>query len=106
MITVCEIISKSYFVFISYAENYIFRIPNIDMVLKMSKIPKKMERVWDYWATVEDLSKKFDISKRRVQQIIAKNLNVIEKGILIRNINYGSGLMELQSTPIYRMVSK
>lgn len=91
---------------------YLFRMPkpiyfvcrNTELVLKMSKITKKMERVWDHWATVEDLSKRFDISKRRVQQIIANNIDVIEKAILVRQTNFGSGLLELQSIPIYRRV--
>ncbi|GAG90068.1 unnamed protein product [marine sediment metagenome] len=69
---------------------------------KMSKITGKMKRTWDYWATVEDLSKAFKISKRRVQQIIAKNIDVIEKAILIRHIDYGSNVWELISVPIYR----
>ncbi|GAH36749.1 unnamed protein product [marine sediment metagenome] len=72
----------------------------------MSKIPKKMERNWDHWATVEDLSKRFEISKRRVQQIIAKNIDIIEKGVLIRHIDYGSNVWELVSIPIYRRYSK
>ena len=65
-----------------------------------------MERIWDYWATVEDLSKKFDLSKRRVQQILAKNDIMIEKAILVRNVMYGSGINELRSVPIYRMYGK
>lgn len=72
----------------------------------MVQMTEKMKRTWKYWATVEDLSIKFDLSKRRVQQIIAKEIDIIEKGILIRNINYGGGLMELQSTPIYRRIAK
>ncbi|GAG57517.1 unnamed protein product [marine sediment metagenome] len=66
------------------------------------KITSKMKREWDHWATVEDLSKKFDLSKRRIQQIIASNIDVIEKAVLVRIRNFGSGIVELESTPIYR----
>ena len=72
----------------------------------MAKLTKKMERTWDHWATVEDLSNRFDISKRRVQQIIAKNIDVIEKAVLVRQASYGSQLFELISIPIYRRYSK
>ena len=68
----------------------------------MTRITNQMKREWDHWATVEDLSKKFDLSKRRVQQIIATNIDVIEKAVLVRIRNFGSGIMELDSTPIYR----
>ncbi len=106
MVSYAEIISKSYFVFISYSERYIFRIPKYHLVLKMSKITKKMERKWDHWATVEDLSKRFDISKRRVQQILAKNIDLVERAVLVRVKMYGSGINEMQSIPIYRMYGK
>ncbi len=68
----------------------------------MPKITKQMKREWDHWATVEDLSKKFDLSKRRVQQIIASNIDVIEKAVLVRVQNFGSGIIEQNSIPIYR----
>ena len=68
----------------------------------MPKITNKMKREWDHWATVEDLSKKFDLSKRRIQQIIATNIDVIEKAVLVRIRNFGSGIVELDSIPIYR----
>lgn len=61
-----------------------------------------MNREWDHWATVDDLSKKFDLSKRRVQQIIADNIDVIEKAVLVQVRNFGSGIYELNSIPIYR----
>ena len=92
---------------------YLFRIAKsiyfacriLTWFLKMSKITRNMKRTWDYWATVEDLAKKFGISKRRVQQIIAKNIDVIEKAILIRHIDYGSNVWELVSVPIYRRIN-
>ena len=68
----------------------------------MPKITKKMERDWDHWATVDDLSKKFDLSKRRVQQIIAANIDIIEKAVLVRVQNFGSGIYEQNAIPIYR----
>ena len=61
-----------------------------------------MKRNWDHWATVDDLSTRFNISKRRVQQIIAKNIDVIEKAVLVRQRNFGSNTFELQALPIYR----
>ena len=64
-----------------------------------------MKREWDHWATVEDLSKKFDISKRRVQQIIASNIDIIEKAVLVQVRNFGSGIYEQNAIPIYRMES-
>ena len=106
MVAVCEIIVKSYFVFISYTETYIFRSPKYCLVLKMAKITRKMQRNWDHWATVEDLSKRFEISKRRVQQIIASNIDVIEKAVLVKHVYFGSGVCELMSIPIYRRVGK
>ena len=66
------------------------------------KITIKMKREWDHWATVEDLSKKFNLSKRRVQQIIASNIDVIEKAVLVRVQNFGSGIIEQAAIPIYR----
>ncbi|GAH28950.1 unnamed protein product [marine sediment metagenome] len=70
----------------------------------MSKITLKMKRNWDHWATVEDLANKFDLSKRRVQQIIASNIDVIEKAVLVQGRYFGSNLFELNSIPIYRRV--
>jgi len=71
----------------------------------MVKITNKMKREWDHWATVEDLSKKFNISKRRVQQIIASNIDIIEKAVLVQVRNFGSGIYEQNAIPIYRMES-
>ena len=87
-----------------YTESYILRGAKYHLVSKMAKITAKMKRVWDHWATVDDLSKRFDISKRRVQQIIASNIDVIEKGVLIRGQYFGSEIWELMSTPIYRRI--
>ena len=72
----------------------------------MVKITGKMKREWDHWATVADLAKKFDISNRRVQQIIASNIDIIEKAVLVRQQNFGSGIWELNSIPIYRRESE
>ena len=66
------------------------------------RITTKMQREWDHWATVEDLSKKFNLSKRRVQQIIASNIDVIEKAVLVQVRNFGSGIIEQNAIPIYR----
>ena len=71
----------------------------------MPNITPKMKREWDHWATVDDLSKRFGISKRRVQQIIAANIDVIEKAVLVRVQNFGSGIVEQNSIPIYRRES-
>ena len=71
---------------------------------KMAKITKKMKRDWDHWATVADLAKEFGISNRRVQQIIATNIDVIEKAVLVQVRNFGSGIYELNSIPIYRRI--
>lgn len=81
---------------------YKFRSPKSVMVSKMAKITQKMKREWDHWATVADLAKKFDLSNRRVQQIIASNIDVIEKAVLVQVRNFGSGVFELNSIPIYR----
>jgi hypothetical protein len=70
----------------------------------MPKITNKMKREWDHWATVEDLSKKFNLSKRRVQQIIASNIDVIDKAVLVKVVNYGSGIYEQNAIPIYRRI--
>ncbi|GAG90899.1 unnamed protein product [marine sediment metagenome] len=70
----------------------------------MAKISRKMKREWDHWATVADLAKRFDISNRRVQQIIATNIDVIEKAVLVQVRNFGSGVYELNSIPIYRRI--
>jgi len=69
------------------------------------KMTTKMKREWDHWATVEDLSKKFNLSKRRVQQIIATNIDIIEKAVLVQVRNFGSGIYEQNAIPIYRMES-
>ena len=60
----------------------------------MAKITSTMKRDWDHWATVDDLSKKFGLSKRRVQQIIATNIDIIEKAVLVQVRNFGSGIFE------------
>ena len=88
-----------------YTRTFKFRIAKSFLVSKMVKITSKMKREWDHWATVEDLSKEFDLSKRRVQQIIASNIDVIEKAVLVQVRNYGSGILDLQSIPIYRRES-
>lgn len=69
----------------------------------MAKITKQMKREWDHWATVDDLSKKFGLSKRRVQQIIATNIDLIDKAVLVQVRNFGSGIFEQNAIPIYRM---
>ncbi len=72
------------------------------MVFKMAKITGKMKREWDHWATVGDLALEFGLSHRRVQQIIASNIDIIEKAVLVRVQKFGSGIQELNSIPIYR----
>ena len=83
-------------------KKYKFRGAKWRVVEKMPKITTKMKREWDHWATVDDLSKRFGISKRRVQQIIAANIDVIDKAVLVQVRNFGSGIFEQNAIPIYR----
>lgn len=69
----------------------------------MPKITNKMKREWDHWATSADLAKKFGLTPRRVTQIIASNIDLIEKAVLVRVQNFGSGIVEQVTLPIYRM---
>jgi len=61
-------------------------------------LPK--EKVWINWATSEELAQKWNVSQRRVQQILKKykETDVLEIGVLVLDI----GTLNPVSKPIYR----
>jgi hypothetical protein len=60
--------------------------------------------MWEGWQTVEDLSKKFDRTKRMIQKVIEdfRSLQVVEEGVLV--IPYTSN--KVNSIPIYKLYNK
>ena len=61
-------------------------------------------RVWEYWATTEELSAQWKVSQRRVQQLLSdlKEKNQVEVGVLVLDI----GTINPISKPVYKMVDQ
>lgn len=71
----------------------------------------KQMRTWTNWSTVEELSIEWNVSKRRVQQILQEysDLNMLQQGVIsytervIAKMIAGYDKVVITTKPVYRM---